>query len=148
MAYRFPLAAVLRLRESIETREERSLQSIQMEIVRVSRTIEELTAAIANAREAQERIMRQPAPAGHLHSVLWECQSAAHKRNALLNQLDSLKKRHGEQMQVYRAAHRDREMLSDLHARNKQAYEVEQARTQQKQMDDLFGARHSRNGRD
>jgi flagellar FliJ protein len=146
MAYRFPLAAVLRLRESIERREERSLQILQMEIVRVSRTLEELTASIAGAREAQESSMRQPAPAGHLHSVLLECQSAAHRKSALLQQLDSLKKKHDEQMQAYHEAHRDREMLSDLHSRNKRAYAVEQTKTQQKQLDDLFGGRHHRNG--
>jgi flagellar FliJ protein len=145
MAYRFPLAAVLRLRESIERREERSLQILQMEIVRVSRTIEELTGAIAGARDAQERAMRQPAPAGRLHSVLWECQSAANQKNALLNHLDALKKKHDQQMQVYRDAHRDREMLTDLYSRNKQAYAAEETRTQQKQLDDLFVARHSRN---
>ena len=145
MAYRFPLAAVLHLRESIERREERSLQILQMEIVRVSRTLDELTAAIAAAREAQERAMRQPVPAGHLHSVLLECQSAADRKSALQQHLDSLKKKHDEQMLVYREAHRDREMLSALYSRNKRAYAVEQARTQQKQMDDLFVARHHRN---
>lgn len=145
MAYRFPLAAVLRLRESIERREERNLQILQMEIVRVSRAIEELTAAIAGTRDAQERAMRQPVPAGHLHSVLWECQSAANKKNALLNHLDALKKKHDQQMQVYRDAHRDLERLADLYSRNKQAYTAEETRTQQKQLDDLFVARHSRN---
>ena len=145
MAYRFPLAAVLRLRESIERREERSLQILQMEIVGVSRTLEELTAAIAGAREAQERAMRQPTPAGHLHSALSECQSAADRKSALFEHLDSLKKRHEEQMQVYRDAHRDREMLSDLYSRNKRAYAVEQTKAQQKQLDDLFVARHRRN---
>jgi flagellar export protein FliJ len=146
MAYKFPLAAVLRLRESIERREERTLQSMQMEIGKVSRTIEELTAAIAGAREAQERVMRQPAPAGHLQSVLWECQAAAHRKDALQQQLVALQKKRDEQMQVYRDAHRDREMLSDLYSRNNQAYAVEETRTQQKQLDDLFGARHRRNG--
>jgi len=144
MAYKFPLAAVLRLRESIETREERTLLSMQMEIGKVSRTIEELTAAIAGAREAQEGAMRQPAPAGHLHSVLWECQAAAHRKSVLQKQLDALHKKRDEQMQVYRDAHRDREMLSDLHSRNKEAYAVEETRAQQKQLDDLFGARHRR----
>jgi hypothetical protein len=117
-----------------------------MEIVRVSRTLEELTASIAGAREAQERAMRQPAPAGQLHSVLLECQSGAHRKSALLQQLESLKKKHDEQMQVYHDAHRDREMLSDLYSRNKRAYAVEQTKTQQKQLDDLFGGRHHRNG--
>ena len=145
MAYRFPLAAVLRLRESIERREERSLQVLQMEIVRVSRILEELTASMSGAREGQERAMRQPAPAGHLHSVLLEWQSAVHRKDALLQHLDSLKRKHDEQMRVYRDAHRDREMLSDLYSRNKRAYTAEQTRTQQKQLDDLFVARRYRN---
>lgn len=146
MAYRFPLAAVLRLRESIERREERSLQILQMEIVRVSRTVEELTASIAGAREAQERTMRKPMPAGHLHSVLLECQSEANRRSALLQHLESLKKKHDEQIRVYHDAHRDREMLSDLYSRSKRAYEVEQTKSQQKQLDDLFVGRYYRNG--
>ena len=46
MAFRFSLATVLRVRESIELREERALKKIQMEMARVSHEIEELDACL------------------------------------------------------------------------------------------------------
>ena len=42
MAFRFPLATVLLVREHAEEREERALKKIQLEISRVRREIEQL----------------------------------------------------------------------------------------------------------
>jgi flagellar biosynthesis chaperone FliJ len=47
-------------------------------------------------------------------------------------------------MKKYQAAHRDREALTDMLERQKEAYEQELARNQQKQLDDLFMARRHR----
>ena len=81
MAFRFPLATVaFRVRESIEQREERALQRIQLEMARVLRLIDELSAAIARARDTQEEALRQPIPAGYLHTLLWEAQAAVARR--------------------------------------------------------------------
>jgi flagellar FliJ protein len=144
MAFRFSLATVLRVRESIEQREERALQQIQLEIARVLRQIEELSAAIAKAHDTQEDALRQPVPAGYLHGLLWEAQAAVAQREGLLSTLQALEQQRDKQMKIYRAAHRNHETLISMKRDQRNAYELEQARTQQKSLDDLFMARRHR----
>ncbi len=144
MAFRFSLATVLRVRESIEQREERALQRIQLEMARVLRQIEELSAEIARARDTQEDALRQPVPAGYLHGLLWETQAAVARREVLLSTLQTLEQQRDKQMKVYQAAHRNHETLISMKRDRRNAYELEQARTQQKSLDDLFMARRHR----
>ena len=144
MAFRFPLAAVLRVRESIERREEMALQRIQLEMARVSRQIEELTARVARLDQAQKQALLQPTPAGHLHATLWEMQGAAEARKNLLSVLQGLEQQRQKQMKVYQAAHRDHETMISMYKERRDAYELEQARAQQKYLDDIFMARRHR----
>jgi flagellar export protein FliJ len=147
MRFQFSLATVLRLRESIEKREKLVLQGIQAEIANISQHIDDLTAFIAEARRAQEFAMRQPAPAGHLQTVLWECQVAAEKRALLHKQLTSLEKRRMEQMKIYEIAHSDREVLVTMRERQRRIWVLDYARRQQKQLDDIFSMRRHRAGK-
>jgi flagellar export protein FliJ len=144
MAFQFSLATVLRVRESVEKREERALQKIQFEIVRVLGVLEELSAAIAHAHEAREQALQRSIPAGHLHSFQWEAQAALEKQKALHHQLRNLEQERDQQINVYRAALRDREMLTDMLDKQRDAYDQEQARAQQKNIDDIFTARRHR----
>ncbi len=144
MAFRFSLATVLRVRESIEQREERALQRIQLEMARVLRQIEELSAAIARVHDTQEEALRQPIPAGYLHGLLWEAQAAVARREVLLSTLQTLEKQRDKQMKVYQAAHRNHETLISMKRDRRNAYELEQTRTQQKSLDDIFMARRHR----
>jgi flagellar FliJ protein len=144
MAFRFPLAAVLRVRESIEQREERALQKLQLEVSRVARQIEELTTGIAQSHQALERALQTSIPASHVHSMLADVQSAMEKRQALFESLQTLERQRDEQSKVYQAAHRGREMLTGMQKQQREAYEVRQARAQQKNLDDIFIARRHR----
>jgi flagellar export protein FliJ len=144
MAYRFPLATVLRVRENLEKREERALQKIQLEVARVLRQLDELSAEIAKAHDAREQVMQRPIAAGQLQALLWAMQATVEKRKTLVHHLHALEQERDKQMNVYRAAHRDREMLTDMFDRRCDAYEQEQARSEQKKLDDIFIARHNR----
>ncbi len=145
MSFKFPLATVLRIRESLEEREERALQKIQIEIVRVVQRLEELGAAMDRAHQAREQAMQQSIPAGQLHTLLWEAQAIADQTKILLHALGALEQQREAQMQIYQAAHRDREMLTEMFNRQQDAYERESVRTEQKQLDDIFIARRHRN---
>jgi flagellar export protein FliJ len=144
MPFRFPLATVLRVRESLEKREERALQKIQLEMARVSHQIEELTARIAKSHNARELAMAQPIPARDLHTLLWEVQAAAEEKKALHHDLQTLEQQRDQQIKVYRQAHRDRETMTDMSNKQRDIYEQEQARAQQKSLDDIFIARRHR----
>jgi flagellar export protein FliJ len=144
MAFRFPLAAVLRVRESIEQREERALQRIQLEMARVARQIEELNEAMARAHVAREQALRQTMPGGELQSMLWQVQAAAEVKKTLLVTLQGLEELRLQQMKVYQAAHRDHETMINMRNEQRDAYNVEQARGEQKYLDDIFMARRHR----
>jgi flagellar export protein FliJ len=144
MAFRFPLATVLRVRESIERREELALERIQLEMARVARQIEELNEAMTRAHATRNQALRQPMPGGELHSMLEQVQAAARTRGALLITLQGLEERRLKQMKIYQIAHRDHETMVNLFKEQRDLYELEEARREQKYLDDIFMARRHR----
>ncbi len=144
MAFRFPLATVLRYRESIEKREELELQKLFLECARIRREIDRLTEDIANTQEARSKAMLQPVMAVHIQTMLNAIDALADRRKALATSLDAVEQERELQAKKYHAAHRDRQMLSDMHERHREAYEQERDRAQQKVLDDIFAARAQR----
>ena len=144
MAFRFPLATVLRVKESLEKREERELQRIQLEKARVAHQMEQLTEAMTKAYAARNQALQQALPAGQLHTMLWEAQAAVEAKNALRITLQGLEEQRLKQMKVYLAVHREHETIINLFNEQRDAYEVEQTRAQQKYLDDIFIARRQR----
>jgi flagellar export protein FliJ len=144
MAFRFSLESVLRVRESIERREERALKKIQMEMARVSNQIEELNARIGRAQGERNEALQQPMPASHLQAMLSQTDSAVAARDALQATLRGLEEQRKQQMKVYQAAHRDHETLIEMRSQQRTAYLQEQTRMEQKYLDDLFVARRQR----
>jgi flagellar export protein FliJ len=144
MAFRFPLATVLRVKESLEKREERELQRIQLEMARIAHQMEQLTEAMTKAYAVRNQALQQALPAGQLHTMLWEAQAAAEAKNALRVTLQGLEEQRLKQMKVYLAAHREHETIINLFNEQRDAYEVEQTRAQQKYLDDIFIARRQR----
>lgn len=144
MGFRFPLATVLRFRESVEKREELALQQVQAQIAQTRRAVEELSEQIAQAREAREHSMRDPVPAVHLQAMVRATEAATEQKKALLESLQALDKLRAERLQAYQTAHRGRRMLSDIRTRQHDEYEQARARRDQKFLDDIFAARLQR----
>lgn len=144
MAFRFPLGSVLRYRESVERQEELKLRKLQLEAAGVRRAVEQAAMEIAIAQQARETAMQQPLPAAHLQAMLRVADAAIEKKRNLLGVLQKLEERRVEQMQSYQTAHRKRQMLSDLETRQRDSWDLQQVKTQQKALDDLFASRHQR----
>jgi flagellar export protein FliJ len=144
MPFRFPLAAVLLVREHAEKREERALKAVQIELARVVREVDELDAATVLAHDAREEELQQPTPSFRLHDYQRQIEEAAEMKKTLLQQLHALRQDLARQMRAYQAAHRDREALTDMLQTQREAYEQRQERERQKQIDDIFMARHHR----
>lgn len=140
MSFRFPLDAVLRLRESIEKREEIALQRIQQEIAQVQNKIDEATAKIAGFHGALTVQLQKPSPAGKIQMIRAEIEAFVEERKSLTATLDGLQQRQKKQLHSYRAAHRDRQMLTDMRAEQRTEYEQKQERKLQKFLDDIFVA--------
>lgn len=144
MAFRFSLATVLLFRQSVEKREELALQKILMEMARTRKEIQEITTAIAAAHAARNQAMLSPLPASHVQDMLSDTDAAAERRKKLIESLAVLEREHQAQTKKYQAAHRDRQMLSDMQSRQREAYDQERARATQKFLDDIFAARMHR----
>lgn len=141
MAFRFSLATVLLFRQSVEKREELALQKILMEMARTRKEIQEITTAIAAAHAARNQAMLSPLPASHVQDMLSDTDAAAERRKKLIESLAVLEREHQAQTKKYQAAHRDRQMLSDMQSRQREAYDQDRARATQKFLDDIFAAR-------
>lgn len=144
MGFHFPLDSVLRFRESVEHQEELQLRKVQLEVASVRRSIEQVTMEIAVAQRARETALQQPLPAAHLQAMLHAADGAVEKKKKLVAALQKLEEQSAACMQRYQLAHRKRQMLSDLETRQRELWELQQVKTQQKAVDDLFGARHQR----
>jgi len=144
MGFKFPLATVLRVRESIEKREEQALQRVQLEIARVQRLVDEVEALISRSHKAREEALRQPMAAISLQTMLWEQQAVEARKTMLLGNLRVLGEQREKQMKIYQAAHRDHESIVSMFHEQRAIYEQEQLRIQQKYLDDIFVARRQR----
>ena len=145
MGFRFPLAPVLRFRESIEKREELALQKVQLEVARVRRRIDELTDELSKASDAREKEMQKCLSAYRLQHMEAETNAALEAKQTLFATLEALQRQRDMQMKLYQAAHGGRQMLTDLLTQTRNEWELDLEKAQQKRLDDIFASRLQRN---
>lgn len=138
MAFRFPLQALLRFRESFERRERLLLELATREVVRTRRQVED-------AKTDREGALEEMA--SHLKSGLagvelqFEVASdSLRKRHIVVlgEQLEKLDTQRLSQLQAYQKAQKQRKILENLRDRQRALYRVEQERRAQQQMDERF----------
>jgi len=145
MPFHFPLATVLRYRESIEQREQLALEKIQHEIARVELQIRQNDDACAGAAEKRVSELAQGMSAVELQAA-YEYQKALEQQGENLRALlQELKKKWRQQLASYEMARRNREILAKLREQQLEVYSREQAKHGQAVIDDLFLSRHRRN---
>ncbi len=144
MPFRFPLASVLRVRESVEKREEVALQKAHLDVARVRRSLDELTGELARACEERDHALLRTIQANRLRAMEFEIKAAIEAKQTLLNTLETLRHKRDIQMKLYMKAHSERQMLTDLLTQQRSSYEHEQLRIQQKRLDDIVASRWQR----
>jgi flagellar FliJ protein len=144
MRFRFPLAAVLRLREIAEEREERLLSEILRRIVQTREALDQLDAAMVVVAERRNSGLRASLSAAELQASYREVEALRAARQEHSEQLGKLEQLRLQQLAIYHAAHRGRRMLTEMRAEQRARFEATRAREEQKAADDLFLARHRR----
>jgi flagellar FliJ protein len=144
MAFRFPLAAVLKLRESIERREYLALGRVHQEISQVDAQIRLVEQWCAAAAETREKETARGVASVHLQDAYDQELSLEKQRNALRATRQELKIKLQQCIKAYEIARQKREVLDSLRGRQFEAYKIEQARLEQSRIDDLFLARRQR----
>ena len=144
MAFRFPLAPVLRLRESQEELELQRLEQAQYEIARTLHLLEEMRNQRRIALTEKERELASGLVAAHLHFSEHIQHHLQEQEKALRASLAELQLRRKQQMEIYEEAKRKRQMLGKLREKQQAAYESKLAHQSQRIADDSFLARFRR----
>jgi flagellar FliJ protein len=144
MAFKFPLATVLRVRGIIEEREEGILQKILFDISQTFDSLERIEAQIAESDATRLADILKPSFGRDLHASYGEVKDLKQCRKELEAQIQKLEQARDVQLLIYEAARRDREMLTDMRQKKRTAYESDMSRSEQKTLDDNYNARRSR----
>ena len=144
MAFRFSLAAVLKVREAVENRELYRLERIQQEIAQTLQSLQELNQERQEYTELRPQALARAVYAMDLLHLDQARQSLDSRGNALERALATLQTQRLEQLDRYQAARRGRQVLSDMFEHQRKAYQVAMDRKQQRVQDDIFLSRRNR----
>ena len=143
MAFRFSLATLLRLREIAEEREERVLGQILSQISQTRQQHQELQNKCRSLLVRRERQLQEQISAAELHIFYGQLKVLEDLQAAVQEKLSSLDKLRLQQIRVYEAAHRDKEVLSGLRKKQLEDFRYKQGQQDQNAMDDNFISRRS-----
>jgi flagellar protein FliJ len=144
MAFDFPLAAVLRYRESLEQQEYFLFEKIQQEIAQVELRIGQVEEACSVAEKNRTAELARGIRAVEVQTAYEYERFLEQQREALQALWRELKTKWRQQLAAYELARRNRETLAKLRERKLEAYMREQAKREQATLDDIFLSRHGR----
>jgi len=128
----------------VEKQEERSLGKILLQISQIRSQIEKLATEILNARKALDQAMQQTMAAINIAAMTNHIDIAQRSRQELIISLVELDRQRDAQQKKYQAAHTSRRTLSDMLDRQREAYDLERARADQKRLDEIYASRAQR----
>src|ERR1700723_785048 len=109
MSFHFPLAAVLRYRESMEQREHLALERLQQEISRVEATLLQIGEDRSTAMQTLLADLAQGTRAAEVQAAYEHQRALQQQHEALQTLLQELKKKWRQQLASYVLARRNRE---------------------------------------
>ena len=144
MAFQFSLATVLRVRKIVEEREEGILQKILFDISTIFDQLERNDAEIMESDASRHTDISQSCIGLQVHDSYGKVRQLKERRKELERQIEKLEQARDEQLIVYDAARRDREMLTDMREKKRTAYDSDMSKREQSTMDDNYIARRGR----
>ena len=144
MPFQFPLATVLRYRESIEQREHFALEKLQTEIAGVTGRILQTEEECAKAAQNREATLAQGIRAVELKFEYEYHRALEEQLDALRSLLRELKTKWNHQLVCYQVAQRNRKTLEKLRDNQLETYSRERAKREQATIDDIFLSRRRR----
>jgi len=138
MPFQFPLETLLRYRRGIEQQRELKLQEAVQRLIAVQREIGAVDESVRWLEENELHELVSGLRASQLH---WDrlCLSALAARRLELEELLAQREQERARCQTeFFSAHRDREAVETLRKEGLGRYLQEQARREQRRLDDLF----------
>jgi flagellar export protein FliJ len=144
MAFQFSLATVLRVRGIVEEREEGILQKILFDISKIFDDLERTDAQLAESNASRDADVFKPFIGLQVHASYGQLKELKQRRKNLEGQIQKLEQARDAQLIVYEAARRDREMLTDMREKKRNAFDADVNKREQKALDDNYIARRGR----
>ncbi len=135
MAFQFALAPLLRLRRSLERQRTLQLQEANLRVARARQTLADLERFITEAAQSDAAALASGRTAAELQFAILLRQQRQHYREQLKAGLNELELERQRALDAYHQAYREREVLETLRARQRSAYQQEQSRRQQLEVD-------------
>jgi flagellar export protein FliJ len=138
MPFRFPLQAPLHFRQSLEHQQELRLRAANQQVARVSHALEQLDSRIHHTQNLSSQYLATGTTGAEL-SFLQATEAFLHgQRQELEHELLRCRHVRDQQERVFRQARRERETFENLRNQQLRAYQRDQARREQRSLDDLF----------
>jgi flagellar export protein FliJ len=138
MAFRFSLAAVLKLRQSLEQQEYFKLLKLQQEITNIEGEIHQTEEQELQAEVGRTLELAHGLPAGHLQDSYEKSLAWTRLRETLKLKLKETEARRRQQLVTYRTVRQGREILEKIRERQHSEYIRDRNKRQQALIDDLF----------
>jgi flagellar export protein FliJ len=138
MAFRFTLAPLLRLRQSIERQCTLKLQAANLHVSLAQEKLAQLERSLADSAQSDAAALQAGRTAAELQfaSVLREnLHLFRHELQSDILKLELLRQ---QALGEYHQAYREREVLETLSARERRVYHQEQLRRQQQELDATY----------
>jgi flagellar protein FliJ len=146
MAFRFPLRALLRVRQACEERERRRLALLNTEIGRLQQKHEMLNQERVLAWNQISRGLGEGMSGAELQFEMASMAARTHCQNELRKQIGRLQQERLVQERSFRDARKQRKILDSLRERKLRDYLQVRARREQQQVDELFMLRRTSGG--
>src|SRR5689334_21405818 len=114
MAFHFTLAAVLKLRESIERQEYLALEKIHLEIVRTQNELKPVKFQQIELQQSRDTPLAGSIPSVHLQNIFEQTLALEQRKDMLRAALVAMDKKREQQVKVFKEARQEKEVLENL----------------------------------
>ena len=135
MAFRFTLAPLLRLRQSIERQRTVKLQEANLHVSRAQEKLAQLERFLSDSAQSDAAALRAGRTGADLQFASVLRENLHRYRAELQSDIFKLELLRRQALGEYHQAYREREVLETLRARQRRAYRQEQLRHQQRELD-------------
>ena len=138
MAFRFTLAPLLRLRQSIERQRTLKLQEANLQVSRAQEKLAQLERSLAESTRSDAVALQAGRSAAELQFASVLRENLHIFRQELQSDILKLELVRQEALGDYHQAYREREVLETLRGRERRVYQQEQIRHQQRELDATY----------
>jgi flagellar FliJ protein len=138
MPFRFALAPILRLRQSIERQRTLQLQAANLQVTRAQQEVVQIDRFLTDSDQSDSAALAGGCTAAELQFVAVLRKNLMAFREELQSEVRKYELLRQKALAEYHQAYRDREILESLRARQRQDYQQEQLRRQQQELDAAY----------